>query len=113
MVGTSLSVVLLCAVPPAPPASAACLIALFTPPFVFFSFRSSLQVRNLQRMQARTEVTTDREVIAAFREIGKICAAMKLLDTVKKQAEEFYKQVCLREAFWKEAVELLEQVCCG
>ncbi|EFN54856.1 hypothetical protein CHLNCDRAFT_24273 [Chlorella variabilis] len=37
-------------------------------------------------------VTTDRAVIAAFREIGKICAAMKLLDTVKKQAEEFYKQ---------------------
>lgn len=49
-------------------------------------------VRNLQRMQARTEVSTDRAVIAAFREIGKICAAMKLLDMVKKQAEEFYKQ---------------------
>jgi transcription initiation factor TFIIB len=43
-------------------------------------------------MQARTEVSTDRAVIAAFKEIGQICAAMKLLDTVKKQAEEFYKQ---------------------
>ena len=50
-------------------------------------------IRNLQRMQARTEVTTDRAVISAFRELGKICGAMKLLDTVKKQAEEFYKQV--------------------
>lgn len=49
-------------------------------------------VRNLQRMQARTEVTTDRALIGAFKEIGKICAAMKLLDTVKKQAEEYYKQ---------------------
>lgn len=52
-----------------------------------------MQVRNLQRMQARTEVTTDRALIAAFKEIGKICAAMRLLDTVKKQAEEYYKQV--------------------
>ena len=50
-------------------------------------------IRNLQRMQARTEVTTDRALISAFRELGKICGAMKLLDTVKKQAEEFYKQV--------------------
>lgn len=50
-------------------------------------------MRNLQRMQARTEVTTDRALIGAFKEIGKICAAMKLLDTVKKQAEEYYKQV--------------------
>lgn len=50
-------------------------------------------VRNLQRMQARTEVSTDRALIAAFRELGQICTAMKLLDTVKKQAEEFYKQV--------------------
>ncbi|KAI7835903.1 hypothetical protein COHA_010206 [Chlorella ohadii] len=49
-------------------------------------------VRNLQRMQARTEVTTDRALIAAFKEIGKICTAMRLLDTVKKQAEEYYKQ---------------------
>lgn len=51
------------------------------------------QVRNLQRMQARTEVTTDRALIGAFKEIGKICSAMKLLDTVRKQAEEYYKQV--------------------
>ena len=50
-------------------------------------------IRNLQRMQARTEVTTDRAVISAFRELGRICGAMRLLDTVKKQAEEFYKQV--------------------
>jgi transcription initiation factor TFIIIB Brf1 subunit/transcription initiation factor TFIIB len=55
-------------------------------------------VRNLQRMQARTEVTTDRALIAAFREIGKICSAMKLMDIVKKQAEEFYKQVCALRA---------------
>ena len=50
-------------------------------------------VRNLQRMQARTEVTVDRALIAAFREIGKICSAMKLLETVRKQAEEYYKKV--------------------
>lgn len=66
---------------PAPPARPAC------------ASLCRLQVRNLQRMQARTEVTTDRALIGAFKEIGKICAAMKLLDTVKKQAEEYYKQV--------------------
>ena len=49
-------------------------------------------VRNLQRMQARTEITTDRALISAFKEIGKICSAMKLLDIVKKQAEEVYKE---------------------
>ncbi len=58
--------------------------------------RPAPQVRNLQRMQARTEVTTDRALIAAFKEIGKICTAMRLLDTVKKQAEEYYKQVKVR-----------------
>ena len=65
-------------------------------------------MRNLQRMQARTEVTTDRAVIAAFREIGKICAAMKLLDTVKKQAEEFYKQV-----WWGGLAEQAAWLGCG
>lgn len=60
-----------------------------------------VQVRNLQRMQARTEVTTDRALIAAFKEIGKICAAMRLLDTVKKQAEEYYKQVGAKRPLMK------------
>jgi hypothetical protein len=47
---------------------------------------------NLQRMQARTEVGGDRTLIAAFREIGKICSAMKLQDVVKHQANEYYKE---------------------
>ena len=47
---------------------------------------------NLQRVQARTEVGGDRTLLVAFREIGKICAAMKLHDVVKHQANEYYKE---------------------
>ena len=50
-------------------------------------------VSNLQRMQARTEGGADRNLITAFREIGKICGAMKLPDTVKSQANEYFKEV--------------------
>ena len=50
-------------------------------------------VSNLQRMQARTEGGADRNLITAFREVGKICGAMKLPDTVKSQANEYYKEV--------------------
>ncbi|GAB4819087.1 hypothetical protein N2152v2_006133 [Parachlorella kessleri] len=49
-------------------------------------------VNNLKRMQARTEVGQDRTLINAFKEIGKICTAMKLSDVVKYQANEYYKE---------------------
>lgn len=45
----------------------------------------------LQRMQARTEESQDRTLIAAFREVGRVCSAMKLPDTVKHQANEYYR----------------------
>eukprot|EP00887_Chlorella_sp_A99_P007621 scaffold20.g7621.t1 len=48
-------------------------------------------VHNLQRMQARTEVAGDRALISAFKEISAICNAMKLNDTVRHQANEYYK----------------------
>jgi transcription initiation factor TFIIB len=50
-------------------------------------------LNNLKRMQARTEVGQDRTLISAFKEIGKICTAMKLADVVKYQANEYYKEV--------------------
>lgn len=50
-------------------------------------------LNNLKRMQARTEVGQDRTLIGAFKEIGKICTAMKLPDVVKYQANEYYKEV--------------------
>lgn len=46
---------------------------------------------NLQRMQARTDVGTDRALISAFREIAKVCSSMKLADIVKHQANEYYR----------------------
>lgn len=46
---------------------------------------------NLQRMQARTEVSGDRALMAAFREVGRVCSAMKLPDVVKHQANEYYR----------------------
>jgi transcription initiation factor TFIIB len=46
---------------------------------------------NLQRLQARTEVGADRNLILAFKEIGKICSAMKLPEVVKFQANEYYR----------------------
>lgn len=47
---------------------------------------------NLQRMQARTDVREDRALLAAFREIGRVCGAMRLPDIVKHQANEYYKE---------------------
>lgn len=49
-------------------------------------------VNNLQRMQNRTEVGPDRHLIAAFREIGKVCSSMRLPDLAKHQANEYFKE---------------------
>lgn len=46
---------------------------------------------NLQRLQARTESGGDRNLIMAFKEIGKICSAMQLPENVKFQANEYYR----------------------
>lgn len=47
---------------------------------------------NLQRLQNRTEQGGDRHLIAAFREVGRVCGSMKLPDVVKHQANEYYKE---------------------
>ena len=46
---------------------------------------------NLQQLQARTDGGADRALIAAFREVGRVCSSMKLPDVVKHQANEYYK----------------------
>lgn len=46
---------------------------------------------NLQRMQARTDVGSDRALIAAFKEVGRVCSSMRLPESVKHQANEYYR----------------------
>lgn len=47
---------------------------------------------NLQRMQARGAGVSDRALLTAFREIGKICSVMQLPDVVRHAANEYYKR---------------------
>lgn len=48
---------------------------------------------SLQRMQARTDSGAgDRSLVAAFREIGRLCSDMSLQDVVRHQANEYYKE---------------------
>lgn len=49
-------------------------------------------VANLSRVQARTEASGDRALVAAFREIDRIANAMKLPEAVKQQAKAYYKE---------------------
>lgn len=52
---------------------------------------------SLQRVQARTEAGgSDRTLTAAFREIGRICTAMRLADVVRHQANEYYRDALAR-----------------
>ena len=46
----------------------------------------------LQKAQNRTEQGGDRHLINAFKEIGRVCSAMKLPDVVKHQANEYFKE---------------------
>ena len=48
---------------------------------------------NLARLQTRTEVGSDRVLIAGFNQIKRICGTMKLPDVVRHQANEYYKEV--------------------
>lgn len=45
---------------------------------------------NLQRMQARTS-TSDRSLLNAFGQISRVCSAMRLPDSVKHLAQEYYR----------------------
>jgi transcription initiation factor TFIIB len=47
---------------------------------------------NLNRLQERMESSTDRALVSAFRDIGRICTAMKLPDIVRHQANEYFKE---------------------
>lgn len=47
---------------------------------------------NLARMQSRGAAGADRGLLIAFREIGKICSAMQLPDTVRHAANEYFKR---------------------
>jgi transcription initiation factor TFIIB len=49
-------------------------------------------INNLQRLQNRTEVGPDRHLIAAIREVGRVCSSMRLPDLVKHQANEYFKE---------------------
>ena len=49
-------------------------------------------VHNLNRLQDRMGNSKDRALIAAFRDIGRICSAMKLPDMVRHQANEYFKE---------------------
>lgn len=47
---------------------------------------------NLQRMQARTDNTgQDKTLVMAFRDIARVCSAMKLPDVVRHQANEYFR----------------------
>jgi transcription initiation factor TFIIB len=47
---------------------------------------------NLQRMQARTDNTgDDKTLVMAFRDIARVCSAMKLPDVVRHQANEYFR----------------------
>ena len=48
-------------------------------------------VHNLNRLQDRAGSAKDRMLISAFRDIGRICSAMKLPDVVRHQANEYFK----------------------
>jgi transcription initiation factor TFIIB len=51
---------------------------------------------NLARLQARTSGGADRALLAAFREVGAVCTAMKLPDVVRHQANEYYRDAQAR-----------------
>ena len=47
---------------------------------------------NLQRMQARTDtIGQDKILVMAFRDISRVCSAMKLPDVVRHQANEYFR----------------------
>lgn len=46
---------------------------------------------NLQRMQARSEIGEDKALVLGFRDIARVCSAMKLPDVVKHQANEYFR----------------------
>jgi transcription initiation factor TFIIB len=47
---------------------------------------------SLQKVQSRTEGGSDRTLTMAFREIARVCGAMRLADSVKHQANEYFKE---------------------